>query len=1406
MVRSYTLTPRRTVLRPALDVVLAIALSAALRPATRAEAAVAVCSAAEIIAFEANCPAFSTADCHIGGDYDTSQPNCTFDFGNRHVIIKGTSIIDAGAGALTIRAAHVTLREFGEIRALGDGTTLVGGNLSIIATTGNVSIERVSDLNVASDEAGGDIFVSAGGSVSIAGRLRADGNTLNGLAGTVFVSADQNLTITSTGLVSAKNGSDAFAPGSIELVTRSGQVRVDGAITADGGEGGEVIVDAGGDVLTTADISMDGVGNGGDAGSFEIYAGRGVDLNGRVLARGGAGSGGVEGFGGGAGGSVSIQAFFGNIVLRKALLANGAVPDADGAEITIESSGSITIDSTATISGGTDASIGAAGLVSFDAGIDFLSNGAVSSQGGFEGGEISVTAGRNITVRQSIDVIGRDAGSFGGTIDLQAGFLTKGILVVDGALNASGGICGTLEGCGAGGFIVLDGCDVTLTGNANVVNRGADGGDTSVTARGLLTLAAAATINTTTSVGLGQGSDGSNSFTFPVTVPPSISPSAIVAPTATLNPQPMSVCPTCGNNSVEGIEGCDDGNTSSCDGCSAMCFLETCNDNNACTADSCHAAFGCLHEAVANGTTCSDGTACTTKDACLFGICDGTPINCSAFDSQCTQGQCNPTTQQCEAAPANEGQSCDDGQYCSVGDSCAAGSCAGAARDCSELSGQCAQGVCNETADVCEALPINEGLACDDGQTCTSDDICTNGTCGYPESAGCSCVPPCDCITLCVPDGAPICMIDQCAASDPDCAGLNFPSCCGNGQVDAGEQCDDGNSNELDACTSECRVGPGLPATSTPTPTRTPTPAATVTFTRTPTRTATPTATSSPTRTPTRTPTATFTPTRTPTRTATRTPSITPTRTATPSITPTRTPTRTSTITPTGGASSTPTRTPTPAPSVTASAAPTAAGGCAGSPLLSCSLAGKAVLSLKRGADPSRNQVAFQWLRGSETMAADFADPTATSDYDLCIYDSSGLRSTLTLPAGGACGDRPCWSALGQPGNVKGYRYRDRDGTNDGVHGALLRSGDDMRSKLSLKGKGANLVVPDPASLSPNLSVQLVRNGECWDAEFDAVALSTAGDRLKSRVTVPGAATDIGVSNDGTRAYVPGCNRTCVHRVLTSSGAVEATDTVGTTVRSVSLSPDGNRVVVAAQAGPLRVLSANLAFQRSISTPEVAAAVDFANDSIAFRFVDPMPKRVLQKADLAIGALAPSLTMPLPSFDLAHMSSCADCLVVSMPTIGLLQVVRDGATAELISVGARPRYVTTSRPASGTEYIVVTSRAADTVTIADATSLLAVATVPLHNPSNLDASPTRAFVLYENGARLAVLSLESGPTFGQLLAAVAFPQKVDAVRVARGAGVAVALSRKHDRLWTIDPTLLPADGSTVAAPAGVQIN
>ncbi|GIW40416.1 MAG: hypothetical protein KatS3mg076_0993 [Candidatus Binatia bacterium] len=90
-------------------------------------------------------------------------------------------------------------------------------------------------------------------------------------------------------------------------------------------------------------------------------------------------------------------------------------------------------------------------------------------------------------------------------------------------------------------------------------------------------------------------------------------------------------------------------------------------------------------------------------------------------------------------------------------------------------------------------------------------------------------------------------------------------SSCGDGILcrECGEECDDGNQEDGDGCSAECRLPPT--PTSTPTVSATPTISATPTVTPTPSSTHTPTETPTPSPTPTATSTPTFTPTWTPT-------------------------------------------------------------------------------------------------------------------------------------------------------------------------------------------------------------------------------------------------------------------------------------------------------------------------------------------------------------------------------------------------------------------------------------------------------------------------------------------------------------------------------------------------------------
>lgn len=162
--------------------------------------------------------------------------------------------------------------------------------------------------------------------------------------------------------------------------------------------------------------------------------------------------------------------------------------------------------------------------------------------------------------------------------------------------------------------------------------------------------------------------------------------------------------------------------------------------------------------------------------------------------------------------------------------------------------------------------------------------------------------------------------------------------------------------------------------------------------------------------------------------------------------------------------------------------------GCVARPQTGCkspTVARGSNLLIRKGLLESRDSLSWIWNRGESTLLTDFGDPTSTTDYSVCIYDEAGGSSHLVLradaPAGGICDTRDCW----EPTSL-GYRYRDTEGTPDGLSSVQLRSGSDGRSRTRARGKGDRLDAPT-LPLVGKVTAQLqAENGMCWDAEFSS--------------------------------------------------------------------------------------------------------------------------------------------------------------------------------------------------------------------------------------------------------------------------------------------------------------------------------
>lgn len=125
-------------------------------------------------------------------------------------------------------------------------------------------------------------------------------------------------------------------------------------------------------------------------------------------------------------------------------------------------------------------------------------------------------------------------------------------------------------------------------------------------------------------------------------------------------------------------------------------------------------------------------------------------------------------------------------------------------------------------------------------------------------------------------------------------------------------------------------------------------------------------------------------------------------------------------------------------------------------------------------------------------------------NYLLCIYDgTSTLISETVIPAGGACNlsSRPaaCWRE-----NTKGFKYRDRDGTNGGVQNLKLMEGDAGKAQVQLKARGINVDAPATFPLGQPVTVQLRSDAGsvCWEAVYSApAALNTDTPRKRFKDT-----------------------------------------------------------------------------------------------------------------------------------------------------------------------------------------------------------------------------------------------------------------------------------------------------------------
>src|SRR5205085_699240 len=249
-------------------------------------------------------------------------------------------------------------------------------------------------------------------------------------------------------------------------------------------------------------------------------------------------------------------------------------------------------------------------------------------------------------------------------------------------------------------------------------------------------------------------------------------------------------------------EGSDDScnPTEKCSGSSATCGSDVFqNASFVCRAE---AGFCDIEEKCPNNPagTCpgdavkAQGTACRPS----AGICDPAEV-CSGNAASC------PADAKSVALCRSSLGSCDPSETCD-----------GSADDC-PVDGIYVNGtLCRPSAGTCDTLETCDGA----NRTCPADGMLPNTTICRASAGQCDTAENCtgsatDCpADTLAPDGTACTDGDECTINDQCVAGVCGvdPVHCGDGvlQDNCGEECDDGNSADVDGCSSACVAEPGL--------------------------------------------------------------------------------------------------------------------------------------------------------------------------------------------------------------------------------------------------------------------------------------------------------------------------------------------------------------------------------------------------------------------------------------------------------------------------------------------------------------------------------------------------------------------------------------------------------------------
>jgi cysteine-rich repeat protein len=626
-------------------------------------------------------------------------------------IVNATGTVTVAAGA-EIRADGGGEGFGGSVGLTGLGGVVVNGPIDVtggaggtidMLTDGNITTAVAAHLNAnatALVDDGGDVDLFALGDITLAGPISAHGTgsafeESGGFGGFLTVEAFGSITFQATAAMDYSGGSQD-------------------------GEGGEITLDAGVDLVQLAPLQARATGIDGAGGFIDLTAGRHL-TTGTIDAEGG-------GFGGG-----EVSALVGDTATVAGTINADGVGGGGFFDISAEHivvTGNVHLNGLA----GGGGVVGAGGDIDFIAcDIDVRSGARLETSG--SGGRNLLQASAAITLRTGSTMLAGPASGVNElhhrlpgsppTIEPGAVVSPAPTIVLNPLLPPCQGVCGNgavdgVEQCDDGNTLPGDCCSATCQFEANGSACADDGNPcTNDTCNGA---GACVHPNNTAPCNDGLFCNGAD---------------VCGGGTCQHAGNPCAAGPECANTCNEAADNCFAATGTACTDDGSVCTLDRCDGAGACTHPAgnagtvCRAAAGACDVAeVCNGvaTACPADVVsgagvgcrpaageCDVAESCdgVSGACPadvrrtaGTP--CTADASACTLDECNGTSAVCQHPPGNAGTVCRP----------AAGEC--------DLAESCT----GTTASCPPNLTVPDGTPCtDDGDACTAD-VCQAGVCG----------------------------------------------------------------------------------------------------------------------------------------------------------------------------------------------------------------------------------------------------------------------------------------------------------------------------------------------------------------------------------------------------------------------------------------------------------------------------------------------------------------------------------------------------------------------------------------------------------------------------------------------------------------------------------------------------